>query len=299
MASIRSRLIKQLVKHRIGRTLRAEVPVEQQRKELEQLSLISVVSPTTKIREVLAPNCPAEWVTHRNARSSHAILFLHGGGFNTGSPKTHRLLTERLSALCEAVVLVPDYRLAPEHPFPAAVNDTTAAYNWLVGRGFKEENIALVGDSAGGGLVMSTLLKLQQNNRRLPSAAVCISPWVDLTMQGESLVKNEKHDIMLNREWMSLMASQYAQDKLADPLCSPLFAELKDLPPIMIQVSDNEILLDDAQALSEAIKKNGGEVVLEVWRKMWHVWPLFVRWMPEANIAAEHAASFITRYWKN
>ncbi|PID43235.1 MAG: alpha/beta hydrolase [Proteobacteria bacterium] len=300
MATIQARLVRLLVKYRISKILQADIPVKDQRKRLEQLSVLSFASPLTKIKDVFIGDVSAEWVTHRRAKTNQAILYLHGGGYAVGSSGASRLLAERLSAKSEAVVLVPNYRLAPEHPFPAALEDAINAYDWLLERGFAPDKIAIAGDSAGGGLTLATVLKLKQTRRLMPSSLVVFSPWVDLTLSGESMTNNRKKELMLNPQWMTLMARYYASGAPDDtPLCSPLFADLSHLPPAMIQVSRQEILYDDSRRLAERYQQAGNHVVLDEWTGMWHVWQLFVRYLPEANQAVARAGKFIRQQWSD
>ncbi|MCP5207159.1 MAG: alpha/beta hydrolase [Hahellaceae bacterium] len=297
MASFQSKVLRYVVKYYIARSLRAEKPLQEQRDALERLEKIALSSPFSSIKKVDAGGCQAELIQHKNARSTHAILYIHGGGFTTGSPSTHRLIAERLSYTARAMVLLIDYRLAPEHPYPAGLDDCVNAYQWLLKSGYSPRNLAVAGDSAGGGLCLSTLLRLKDAYSPLPSSAVLFSPWVDLTMSGNSIVDNAKKESMLSVDWMQLMARHYAKDNLKDPLCSPLFADLSGLPPVLIQVDSSEVLLADATRLAEKLHNLGNNTRINIWHGLWHVWQTFVKFLPEANEAVGHAGEFIQEFW--
>ena len=298
MPSIQSIFLKQVVKRYISKNLRAEVPLEKQRTAIERLEKLAPPSPFTKVIPLEIQGCKAEWIKHKSARPDHAILYLHGGGFTTGSPQTHRLVAERMSVCCQASVLLLDYRLAPEHPFPSGLNDCVNAYQWLLQQGIMPQNLAIAGDSAGGGLTISTLLRLKEAYSPLPAAAVLFSPWVDLTMSGNSYEYNEPKELMLSTAWMKLMAKHYIGNDKSNPLASPIFADLADLPPVLIQVDESEVLLDDALTLADKLQAAGVTCELETWQGLWHVWQTFVRFLPEANQAVNQAGDFILKHWK-
>lgn len=298
MASLQSHIFRLVVKHYIAKKLQAEVSLPEQRTGLERLEKLALASPFTKVNKLTIGECDAEWIKHKNARSSHAILYIHGGGFTTGSPSTHRLLAERLSASSRAAVLLLDYRLAPEFPYPAGLNDCVNAYQWLLQQGISQQNLAIAGDSAGGGLTLSTLLKLKEVFSPLPAAAVLYSPWVDLSMSGKSIENNKDKELMLSTDWMRLMAKHYSAGDTKTPMVSPLFGDLTDLPPILIQVDESEVLLDDAVRLAESLKEAGTPHQLKVWKGMWHVWQTFVKFVPEANAAVDESTDFILSHWK-
>lgn len=297
MASIQSKLFRLVVKHYIAKTLRMEIPIAEQRKSLQRLEKVSMLSPFTKTSTVNTGSCLGELIQHKHARKTHAILYMHGGGFTTGSPDTHRLIAERLSFAARASVLLVDYRLAPEHPFPAALDDCVSAYQWLLKTGFSPRNLALAGDSAGGGLALSTLIRLKEVYSPLPASATLFSPWTDLTMSGDSIKTNAKKEAMLSTDWMQLMAQHYAGNQLNNPLCSPLFADLSELPPILIQVDESEVLLDDSRRLATKLHEQGVVTRINIWHGMWHVWQTFVRFVPEANKAVDQAGEFIQEFW--
>lgn len=268
--------------------------VEETRAGLEDMGQAFPVAPDVRCQSVHAGTVPAEWVAAPGAAEDRVILYLHGGGYVVGSVNTHRALAGSLSRAARARVLVLDYRLAPEHPFPAAVEDSTAAYRWLVRQGIESSRIVIAGDSAGGGLAVATLVALRDAKESLPAAGACISPWVDLEGTGESMKSKAAEDPMIASEVIEWFASLYvgAGNRRA-PLAAPLYADLSGLPPLYIQVGTAETLLDDSTRLAERARKAGVEVVLDPWDGMIHVWPLFASMLDEGREAIERIGGFV------
>ena len=238
-----------------------------------------------------------EWVTAAGTEAERTILYLHGGGYVIGSPATHRGLAERLSKAAAARVLVIDYRLAPENPFPAAVEDAATAYRWLLASGTEAGKIAVAGDSAGGGLTAATLVALREAGDALPAAGVCISPWVDMEGIGESMTARAGLDPMVQKEGLLGMAGLYLQG--ADPrspLAAPLYANLDGLPPLLVQVGTSETLYDDATRLADRAKAASVDVTLEPWDEMIHVWHLFAEALPEGQKAIDRIGEFVRQH---
>jgi monoterpene epsilon-lactone hydrolase len=245
-------------------------------------------------RTVMAAAVPSIWIEPRNTSSSRAILYLHGGGYTICSPATHRGLAGRIALAGDSRVLLIAYRLAPEHPFPAALEDALSAYRWLLEQGISPNQIAIGGDSAGGGLTLATAVSLRDADDPLPAALFLISPWTDLTFSGESVHTRAKADPMLRPDGDGSFARLYTGEHRPDnPLISPLFADLRGLPPTLIQVGNNEILLSDSTRLEEKLKAAGVDTRLEVWDGMWHVFQVFAPWVPEANRAIRKIGQFI------
>jgi acetyl esterase/lipase/acyl-coenzyme A synthetase/AMP-(fatty) acid ligase/acyl carrier protein len=234
---------------------------------------------------------PAEWVRpQRNLRQT-VIAFFHGGGYSLGSTRSHRHLAVAIGRAAGAAVLSVDYRLAPEHAFPAAIDDTTAAVRWLFGR--TDAPILLAGDSAGGGLVVATMIALRDLELPLPRAGICLSPWVDLTCTADAYERLAERDPLLTPGELRRMASAYLQG--ADPrhpLASPALADLSGLPPLLIQVGSDELLLDDARRLARVGRAAGVEVVLEEWPDMIHAWPWYFPVLDEGRRAIARAGAF-------
>jgi phosphinothricin tripeptide acetyl hydrolase len=267
--------------------------VAEKRAQYDRAERVFPVPPDVAIKAVPVPGA-AEWLEPPATRTGAAVLYLHGGGYVIGSPRSHRHLAAAIGRAARASVLLPDYRLAPEHPFPAAVDDAVAAYRWLLDRGHAPARMAVAGDSAGGGLTVATLLALREQGVPLPAAGVCISPWVDLTCGGASYGTKAASDPIVTRDGVMEMARAYvgggdARAKLA----SPLFADLSGLPPLLIQVGSEEVLLDDAVVLAERAKAAGVEVTLDVWPGMIHVWHWFLPMLDEAQAAIDRIGDFV------
>jgi acetyl esterase/lipase len=246
------------------------------------------------VLQVDADGVPAELLSSGGTSTGRAILYLHGGGYVIGSTATHRELARRLSVAADADVLVIDYRLAPENPFPAAVEDAVSAYRWLIGQGCEPADIAIAGDSAGGGLTVATLVSLRDQDIPLPACGVCISPWVDMEGLGESMNSRASLDPMVQREGLVGMADTYLDG--ADPrtpLAAPLYADLSNLPPLLIQVGTSETLYDDSTRLAERAGAAGVETSFESWEEMIHVWHLFAPMLDEGQRAIERIGEFV------
>jgi epsilon-lactone hydrolase len=248
----------------------------------------------TTIEVVDADSVPAEWVSVEGPRGDGVLLYLHGGGYCIGSINTHRSMAARLAAACRARALNVDYRLAPEHPHPAAVDDAVAAYRWVLDGGVPPGQVVVGGDSAGGGLVVATLLALRDGGDPLPAGAFCLSPWVDLECAGETMETKADVDPMVGREGLAEMAAAYAgEHDLRHPLVSPLHADLAGLPPLLIQVGTAETLLDDAVRLADRARAAGVDVRLEAWDDLIHVFQAFAPMVPEALEAIDGIGAFV------
>jgi phosphinothricin tripeptide acetyl hydrolase len=238
---------------------------------------------------------PAEWLTPKDGCSDHVVLYLHGGGYCMGSINTHRNLASRLAAALEGRVLNLDYRLAPEHPFPAAIDDAVGAYRELLDAGCSPGQIAIAGDSAGGGLTVATLVAIRQQGLPRPGAGVCLSPWVDLTQSAATYVSRADVDPLVDKAGLDLMAAAYlGTTSLNEPLASPLFADLAGLPPLLVQVGDAEVLLDDALALRDTARAAGVDVTFDLWPEMVHVFQAFpAELLPESDLSIAKVADFL------
>jgi len=222
------------------------------------------------------------------------LLYFHGGGYQIGSPATLRRMVALLAADAQARVLSVDYRLAPEHPFPAAVDDAVAAYRWLLGGGTDPATVALAGDSSGGGLALATLVALRDAGEPMPAAAFAISPWTDLALTGESLRTRAAAEMMVRPDGMPETAALYlAGADPRHPHASPLYADLRGLPPLLIHVGDAEVVLDDSTRFAARAREAGVDVTLEVWDEMPHVWHAFAGLLPEADQAIARAGRWL------
>ncbi len=239
---------------------------------------------------------PAEVITPTNENFSSVTLYLHGGGYFMGSPKTHRSYLSYFSHITNSRIYVVDYRLAPEHPFPAALQDALSAYDWLM-KAYSPQEIVIAGESAGGGLTLATLGALKSANIPLPNAAVCISPWTDLALTGETLKQNKRKDALVPAELLPLVTKLYLKNSSPhNPLASPLYASLKGFPPLYILASNSEVFLSDAIRLAQKAEKQGVQVTLDVWEGMTHAWPFFARFLPESRVALKKIADFMNKH---
>jgi monoterpene epsilon-lactone hydrolase len=268
--------------------------LEAVRAGFEQMAALFPVPPDVTCEAVTAGTVKSEWVTAPGAASDRAILYLHGGGYAIGSINTHRALAADLSRAAKARVLVIGYRLAPEHPHPAAVEDAVAAYRWLLAQGFSPRRLAIAGDSAGGGLTIATLVALRDAGEKLPAAGICLSPWVDLEGIGDSMTTKADLDPMVKKDGLVQFASLYLGGKSPrTPLAAPLYADLSGLPPLLVVVGTCETLLDDASRIAERARKAGVDVTYEPAEGMIHVWQLFAPMLDEGKQSIERIGHYV------
>lgn len=271
----------------------------EQRTALDQMSSGSGPPEGVTVEPVSLGERGGEWLSPTGGASDAAVLYLHGGGYCIGSLDTHRQLAGRVAVATGCGVAALDYRLAPEHPFPAAVDDATAAYRDLLSSGLLPERIAIAGDSAGGGLTMSVLLALRAAGTPLPAAAACLSPWTDLTQSSAAYSRLADRDPMVSKSGLDLMARSYLG--FADPrseLVSPLYAaDFGGLPPVRIEVGECEVLIDDATRLVERLEGAGTSVSLIVWPQMFHVFQAFpASVIPESDRSISGIGSFLAEH---
>ena len=274
-----------------------ELPIELLRQGMVGMMSFALPPATCMIENVNAGGPEALWISavKQNDNDKATILYLHGGAYSMCSPQTHIGVTGLLSDLSQIRVLSVDYRLAPENPYPAALEDAVAAYRWLLQQGVPPESIVIGGDSAGGGLTFATLLKLKENGDPLPVAAFAMSPWVDLAHTGETMHTKAGEDPMFTESGIDYMAKLYANGAdLRLPLISPLYADLRALPPTLIHVGTCEMLLSDSLRMAEALKKAGVDCTIKEWEGLFHVFHSVV-YIPEARIANEEIAAFIKK----
>jgi epsilon-lactone hydrolase len=286
----------------IGKRGQAQDPdIEVLRRRMLALERITPGPPRgTQVTRVNAGGVKAVRIATDRSRSDCHILYLHGGGYVFGSPSQYRDFIWRIASVAAAQVLCLSYRLAPEHPFPAALDDAINAYRWLIGQGAAPASMAVMGDSAGGGLTFSSLLRLRDEGVPLPAAAVALSPWTDLAMTGESLRMNAGRDPSLVPERAQSFARHYVGS--ADPRhphVSPLYGNPAGLPPCLIHVGSDEILRDDSVRMAEKLRAGGCSVELEIWPRMPHAWHLFARVLPEARLAIARIGEFLRQQMPN
>jgi len=316
MASIRARLVRRLLLliARLPGTAKPRFPlvremaqgltdeheriIEDRRARMEGLARLDPPHREARFERVDAGGVRAEWVSGPGT-SRDRVVYLHGGGYYAGSLTTHQGLAARISREAAVPVLLVDYRLAPEHPFPAAVQDATRAYRWLLRQGFSPERIAVAGDSAGGGLAVAAMLDLKASGEPLPAAGVCLSPWLDLALTGESIQAKASVDPILRASDLPFVAKCYLGSADPEtPTASPLYGDLAGLPPILIQVGTHEILLDDSRRFAERAAQAGVPVQLEIWDGMFHVWQAYARILSEARRAIARVGEFLRARWE-
>jgi acetyl esterase/lipase len=257
------------------------------------LETSAVLMPVPRATITASQQPRGEWLQADNAGAA-VIVYLHGGAYIAGSPRTHRPLTAALAQASGARVLALDYRQAPKHPYPAWLEDSLEAYQYLLKEGVAPQQIVLAGDSAGGNLVLVTMLRLRELGLPLPAGAICLSPWTDLACSYQSHRLNAEHEAMLNPAGLKSLGERHLGGRHPkDPLLSPAYADLTGLPPLMVHVGSREILLDDARAIKRNAKRVGVRLHYREWKEMPHVFPLFHRFLPEGRKAITAMANFV------
>ncbi len=275
-----------------------DTPLDTLRADLEALYCSFDGVPGSSAESMTANGVPVDRVTAPGASTERLVLLLHGGGFSMGSARSHRHLAQWISAATACQVLIPDYRLVPEHTYPAQLEDARAVYDWLLEEGGSPDCIALMGDSAGGGLVLSLLAHLRDAPGSLPACACLMSPWCDLECRGYSYQSLADLDPVATHEMAVAMGQAYvgADGDLRDPLASPIELDFNGFPPLMIQAGNREIFLDDARAVARAASNAGVLVELEEWPGMIHQWHLYAGVLSEAREAISRQAEFLARH---
>lgn len=277
----------------------APAPLAEQRAFFEKLVENYVGHPLslpegTRIESVDVDGIPAAWVSPAGADQERVVLYFHGGAYTLGSLTSHRELVARLSTAAGVRSLQIDYRLAPEHVFPAALDDALTAYRWLLAHGTKPEHIVLAGDSAGGGLSLALLQVVRDQHLPMPAGTALLSPWTDLVGTVESRTTRDAVDPIFSGSAINFLANFYAgTEEKHNPLLSPIYADLHDFPPLHIEVGNDEVLLDDALLLAEHARTAHVSVELTVWDDMWHVFPLYASVLPEGQQSLESLGKFI------
>ncbi|HEU4502432.1 MAG TPA: alpha/beta hydrolase [Nitrospira sp.] len=268
--------------------------LSERRKRLDDLGARYKIASDVRIESVEANGVSAEWSSTPHAEPTCVILFLHGGGYVSGSLTSHRPLTTEIGRVCRARTLALQYRLAPEHPFPAAIEDAVAGYRFLLSCGIEPRHIAVAGDSAGGALTLALMVSARDAGLPQPACGWCISPWTDLECLGASMTSKAAVDPLIQKSYLKELAKAYLNG--ADPrsaLAAPLYANLKGLAPLLIQVGSAETLLDDAVRLASVAGAADLAVTLEIWPDMIHAWPLFHQQLTAGRHAIARAGAFI------
>ena len=295
MASLRARTIRWITSRYIDKIDTHETDPTELRQKLIRLSRFLRKVRGVGVEQTSVNGLHAEWLRPKRAREGKVLLYLHGGAYVIGNCRTHRNMVSHIAKAACMNALVPEYRLAPEHKFPAGIEDAVGVYRFLLSEGFEPGDITIAGDSAGGGLTVATLLSLRHAGEPMPGNAVLLSPFLDITASGESMQSRADQDPWFEQSDIEVVAGLYCNDasEVRNPLVSPVFAHVHGLPPVYIQVGDDEILLSDSTRFAAKLKEAGVDVELEVWPEMWHVFQLFVGKMPEARAAIRNIGDYL------
>lgn len=295
MASLRARTLRWITSRYIGKIDTHEADPVELRQKLIRVSRFLRKVRGVSVEETSVNGLHAEWLRPGHAREKEVLLYLHGGAYVIGNCRTHRNMVSHIAKAARMNALVPEYRLAPEHRFPAGVEDAVGVYRFLLAEGFKPEDITIAGDSAGGGLTVATLLSLRHAGDPMPANVVLLSPFLDVTASGESMQTRAEQDPWFEQRDIEVVAGLYCNDEseVRNPLVSPVFAHVAGLPPAYIQVGDDEILLSDSTRFAAKLDEAGIDVELDVFPEMWHVFQLFVGKMPEARVAINKIGDYL------
>lgn len=296
--SWQNRILTQALRHWVKPNSLRSQDVAASRALTARVPFGAKLAPGWRIRPENGVALKGEWIepiAPDHSARTRCILYFHGGAYIAMSARTHRAITSRLAAWSDAALFALDYRLAPEHPFPAALDDALAAYRALIAAGTAASRIVIAGDSAGGGLALALLLVLRDANESQPAAAVLFSPCTDLAATGNSITDNSAADPMFFGPWVAAVMQHYLADTPATcPLVSPVYADLTGLPPLLIQVGDSEVPLDDSRRVHDNAIRAGVAATLQVWNGVPHGWQVFAPILPEARAALRAAAAFIS-----
>jgi epsilon-lactone hydrolase len=302
--SLQSRFICWWLRRRFLPVTRRPIDVARTRANTEKRVWLPPVPAGWQLREQYGVDdvpLRGEWLV-REGGAPRTILYFHGGGYYFCSPRTHRAITYGLATRADADVFSLDYRLAPEHPFPAALDDALAAYRRLLADGVRADSLVFAGDSAGGGLALATLVALRDAGDKLPAGALLYSPWTDLAMTGASIRENDGRDPMFCGDVFGRVAALYLGDggeanvaRATDPYVSPLYADFHGLPPLFMLAGSTETLLDDTRRVAQRARDAGVQTECEIARGLPHIWPIYAPFMPEARRSLDDSARFIKR----
>ncbi|GAB4124399.1 MAG: hypothetical protein OHK0045_11590 [Raineya sp.] len=269
--------------------------LQEARRRFRRIGHFTKVSKSTKITQLGANGVLCEYYSPPNEDPQALIVFLHGGGYCIGSLDTYRAWLSRLAECSNIPILAVAYQQAPEHPFPTAPSNALSAYEWALNQ-YNNKKIFLLGDSAGGGLALATMLKMREENIPLPQAAILIAPWVDLTLEKDSLTRLAHKDLIMRKKDLEMLANLYAgKEAKTNPFISPLFASLEGLPPVYIQQGTEDLFFDEVNALHKKLLEAGVKSHLEIWKGMPHVWHLMYDQLKEAKQATQSIVAFIRK----
>ncbi len=273
------------------------IDIKNYRQLLEKNALTFKSDKSVKTESVYIKDIEAQWIKPQYHNKKQIVMYVHGGGFIAGSIKSHRHLASSIAIASNAKVLTFNYRLAPEYPFPAGLEDVKTIYQWLISSYTDEYRISIVADSAGAGLALSLLSVMLSKTISLPVCAVLISPWIDLECKNRSFVENRQRDPLLTRNILKKIIRLYTDhEDLSNPLISPINNDFSGICPLLIQTGENEILADDSKKLAQKLKSAGAEVQLDIWRNMFHVWHYFAEHLSEGREAINEIGNFIQKH---
>jgi monoterpene epsilon-lactone hydrolase len=302
MTSFKSRLFNFLVKNRHFFTGKFKKEVFDMntsiagfRERCEKGARFARIPPEVTVKPEVIEWMGCEWLKPEQANPEKLILYVHGGGYVSGSCNDHRGFVSKFARYTGVTSLIYEYRLAPEHPFPSALDDSVTIYRWLLSSGFKPENLVIAGESAGGGLCLALLLALKEQNIPMPSAAVAISPWTDLTCSSDSYISKNRYSPAPQDSWLVFSRYYAGNQPTTLPLISPLYGDLKGLPPIFINSAENDELYDEGKKFAYKAKEAGVDVTFRVGTGMIHCYPLLAPMFPEATTALEEIAEFVRK----
>ena len=292
--SRRARFIRWLTGRYIKKLNVREAPVPKMRERLDLVGRLGRRAKGVAIESTEIAGLHAEWYRPQQPLAGKVFLFLHGGAYALGSCDSHRALATSIAAAGNVETVLPEYRLAPEHPFPAGLQDCVSVYKALLGKGYAPGDIIVGGDSAGGGLTAATMLQLRHDGVPLPRAAVLLSPFLDVSASGESMQTRAERDPWFEPDKIDAVVGHYCPNEdPRNPLLSPVFANVAGLPPTLIHVGDDEILLSDSTRFADKLRAEGIDVQLEVFPELWHVFQLFVGAMPESKAAVTKIGAYV------
>ena len=304
MATSRSRILLSIFKQLKSRPGFESIGIENYRKLLEKSALAFQPDKSIKTESFFINNIEAQWLRPLHHNKKQIIMYIHGGGYIAGSIKSHQDLVSRIANACKAKILIFNYRLAPEHPFPAGLEDAKTIYQWLI-KQYATENknsykISLVADSAGAGMALALLSIALRESMPLPVCSVLLSPWIDLECKNRSIVENSKKDPLLSLNALKKTARLYTDcDDLSHPLISPVNNDFRGISPILIQTGENEVLLDESKILAKRLRQADAIVQLDIWKEMFHVWHYFAKYLPEGRQAIKEIGDFVKKYSQN
>lgn len=296
MSKKTSRILSLIFKQLKSRPTIEATGIDQYRLFLEKSAIAFKPDRRVSVEPFHIKAIEAQWLLPVNHDNRRIIMYIHGGGYIAGSINSHKDLASRIAVDSNARVLIFNYRLAPEHPFPKGLSDVKTVYQWLTDTLDASYNISIVGDSAGAGLALSLLAGLLIQKQPMPVCSVLISPWIDLECKNNSHIENQKKDPMLGQDILKKTARYYTDKDVSDPLISPINSDFSGICPMLIQTGEHEVLLDDARILAKRLNSVGAEVQLEIWEEMFHVWHYFARYLSEGRQAIKKIGNFIKLY---